>query len=164
MKKKQIISYLGLILIHELLLSILYFKYSFLVVGWEKALARKIIIALLAIIPVIHIFSYRLKSEIFDKIIIIINWVLLFAAVIFALIKPYVFSQASYDIFLTKSTLILNPGISLSYIVFISTTVLIIPRLKKPGIKKFFIIFSPVLLWIILRLLFEYIKTPIFHG
>ena len=154
MKKKQIFGFAFLLLLNELIQFILYFYYSFYNVGWENLLARKIIISLMIIVPFVLFFAYRIKNIIFDKLLIIVNWLIFITALIFALFKPFVVSTESYELFLTQAVYVLNPAISLSYIIYISTLTLIIPRAKNIHIKKHVLFFAPIILWVIVRLFF----------
>ena len=154
MKKKQILGFTFLLLFHELIQIILYFNYSFFATAWEDVLASEIIISLMIIIPIILFFAYRIKNCIFDKILILINWLFFIVSLLFALFKPFVVSTESYDLFLSQAVYILNPAISLSYIIYISTLTLIIPRAKNIHIKKHIVFFVPIILWVIVRLFF----------
>ena len=164
MKRKQIIRLTVLILLHELIQFFLLFNYSFLTVGWHENLARNIVVILLIIVPVVLFMSYKIESDKFDLIVIIINWLILLTAILFALIKPFVISQGTYDLFSSQKIIILNPGILFSYIVYISTLFILMPRLMNYNIKKIAGAFAPVVIWIMLRLLFVIIKTPVFQG
>ena len=158
MKKKQIIKLSGLILLHELIQFFLLLNYSFLTFGWHEDLAKNIVVILLIIVPVILFLSYRIKSNKFDLIVIIINWLVLLVAILFALINPFVMSQGVYDLFSSQVIIILNPGILFSYIVYISTLFILIPRLTNYNFKKIAGAFAPVIIWIMIRVLFVVIK------
>lgn len=164
MKRKQIIRLTGLILLHELIMFIILFNYTFLSVGWHENLARNIAVFLIIFTPAVLFASYKIKSEKFDLIVIIINCLILLIAILFALIEPFVISLGSYDLFSSQRILILNPGISFAYILYISTLFILIPRLKNFNFKKIVGAFLPIIFWIILRVLFVFIKTPIFQG
>lgn len=164
MKRKQIIRLTGLILLHELIMFIILFNYTFLSVGWHENLARNIAVFLIIFTPAVLFASYKIKSEKFDLIVIIINCLILLIVILFALIEPFVISLGSYDLFSSQRILILNPGISFAYILYISTLFILIPRLKNFNFKKIVGAFLPIIFWIILRVLFVFIKTPIFQG
>ncbi len=164
MKRKQIIRLTGLILLHELIMSFLLFNYSFLTFGWHEDLARNIVVILLIFVPVVLFLSYRVKSDKFDIIVININYFIMLIAILSALIEPFVISLESVDLFSSQNVVILNPGISFSYIVYISTLFILMPRLINFNFKKIVGSFTPVVIWIMLRVLFVIIKIPIFQG
>ena len=161
MKKKQILGFTLLLLLYELIQIINYFNYSYFTTGWENVLAGKIIFYLMISMPFILFFAYRIKNCIFEKILIIINWLIFIVSLVFALFKPFLVSTESYDLFLSQAVYILNPAISSAYIIYISTLTLIMPRAKNIHIKKHILFFVPIILWVTLRLFFVIKKASI---
>ena len=151
LKKEQIIRYISLVLLFVLIQAFLLFGYSFLAVGWEDALARKLIFSSLIIVPVLLFFSFKAKHGLFLKILILVNWIVFSSAFIFSIFKPKVLSYVSYDLFLTQAAEVLNPAISLGYILFISTFILLIPLARRINFKNYLLFFIPIILWVIIR-------------
>lgn len=164
MKRNQILRLAGLILLHELIMFIILFNYTFLAVAWHESLAKNIALILIITVPFILFAAFKIKSEKFDFFVKILNWLILVIALLFSIIKPYVLSLESFDLFSTQKIVILNPGISFAYIVYISSIFIILPRIFNFNFKKTISVFAPIIIWVLLRLLFVVIKTPMFQG
>lgn len=164
MKRNQILRLAGLILLHELIMFLILFNYTFLTVGWHERLAKNIALFLIITVPFVLFAAFKIKSDKFDFFVKILNWLILLIALLFSIIKPSVISLESFDLFSSQKIVILNPGISFAYIVYISTIFIILPRIINFNLKKTISVFAPVIIWVLIRLLFVIVKTPMFQG
>ncbi len=151
MSKKQLIVFIILVLFHELIQIIIYFKYSFLQAGWHNLIACRIITILLITVPFLIFFSIKQKKQYFIKLLIGFLYFLFFISLVFAIFMPFIVSQETVDLFVVKKANVLNPAIEMPYIFFISIVFILIPQIIHIQKKKLINMTIPVLLWLILR-------------
>lgn len=159
-KKFNKAGFIFLLIFYIIIELLLYFNYSFFVVGWENKIAR-ILILCVSVLTVIGMFvSKSFEKKSFDYIVTALIWLVFIIALIVSFIKPYVISSDLIDYYYTEYVIILNPLISLGYIILLSALFLITPRLKTYNRQMYLLSLFPIFLWVMLRIFYIFILTP----
>jgi hypothetical protein len=163
-KKKNTAKTFVIIFLYIFLQVFAYFNYDFLTTGWHNELAKLIILILTPVSIILLFLSDKLKIELLYKLILWYNWIITALALIFAVFIPFVMSQDYFDLFLTQAVYVLNPGIAFSFLFFITSSLILIRHLKKLEIKSILLLLLPILIWLLLRIAYEFINSPVFHA